>query len=49
MIKNENPILVIKPSAQDHRPPMNSGGGEPKIFGNGASSRRRKELTRPNR
>jgi hypothetical protein len=31
MIKNENPILVIKPSAQDHRPPMNSGGGEPKF------------------
>lgn len=44
MIKNENPILVIKPSAQDHRPPIGSGGGEPKIFGNGASSRRRKEL-----
>ncbi|MFW1970855.1 S8 family anti-phage peptidase IteS [Acinetobacter bereziniae] len=41
---NENPILIIKPSNGDHRPPIDKKPGPPKIFGDGASQHRREEL-----
>lgn len=43
MSKRDNPILVVKPAASDHRP-LSGGGGESKIFGDGASSTRRQIL-----
>lgn len=43
---NENPILVIKPSKNDHRDPITKKPGDPKIFGDGASTARRVELAK---
>jgi hypothetical protein len=44
MSRNENPILVIKPTNKDHRPPITKKPGPPKIFGNGDSEARRQAL-----
>lgn len=45
MSKRENPILVIKPTTKDYRP-TSGGGGESKVFGNGASKARRRVLAK---